>query len=130
MLRRMLRVLTSLHSKNILYVVPPRCLYDLLRCGVYGTFAMAYLETWQQAEAGPCKASVLCLYLQFNHLQVSEYLLDDKVLHSFHQTPLDVTSATSLHSRVNETLTTTHSVEEELLHQPRPASTKTVKVCF
>jgi hypothetical protein len=28
--------------KSIPYVVPPRCLDDILRCGVYGTFALAY----------------------------------------------------------------------------------------
>jgi hypothetical protein len=36
--------LSLMHSDCIPYVVPPRCLDDILRCGVYGTFAMAYHE--------------------------------------------------------------------------------------
>jgi hypothetical protein len=31
-------------SSVVMCFVPPRCLYDILRCGVYGTFAMAYHE--------------------------------------------------------------------------------------
>jgi hypothetical protein len=32
------------------YVVPPRCLVDILRCGVYGTSAMAYQEKYDVKE--------------------------------------------------------------------------------
>jgi hypothetical protein len=31
-------------SRCAMYVVSPRCLDDILRCGVYGTFAVAYHE--------------------------------------------------------------------------------------
>jgi hypothetical protein len=39
---RMVRVQTSLITKSTWYVVLPHCLHDVLRCGVFGTYAMTY----------------------------------------------------------------------------------------
>lgn len=63
-------------------------------------------------------ASYVMVKLSTRHVIVLPGSLDDEVLHGLDQAALDVSRGTGLDSSVDQTLPTTHGVEEELLQTP------------